>query len=57
MRLKSPTMFSTPNGDVVVPRGAKAQIVIRSATKGNRFHGTSDLVLDLQSISVGGSNT
>jgi len=28
------------NGDVVVPRGANAQIVIRSATKGNRFHGT-----------------
>ena len=42
------------NGDVVVPRGANAQVVIRSATKGNRFHGTSDLVLDLQSISVGG---
>ncbi len=42
------------NGDVVVPRGANAQIIIRSATKGNRFHGTSDLVLDLQSISVGG---
>jgi hypothetical protein len=42
------------NGDVVVPRGANAQIIIRSATKGNRFHGTSDLVLDLQSLSVGG---
>jgi hypothetical protein len=42
------------NGDVVVPRGANAQIVIRSASKGGRFHGTSDLVLDLQSISVGG---
>src|SRR6266446_4243925 len=42
------------NSDVVVPRGANAQVVIRSATKGNRFHGTSDLVLDLQSISVGG---
>ena len=42
------------NGDVVIPHGANAQIVIRSATKGNRFHGTSDLVLDLQSISVGG---
>ena len=42
------------NGDTVVPRGANAQIIIRSATKGNRFHGTSDLVLDLQSISVGG---
>jgi hypothetical protein len=42
------------SGDTVVPRGANAQVIIRSATKGNRFHGTSDLVLDLQSISVGG---
>jgi hypothetical protein len=42
------------NGDTVVPRGANAQVIIRSATKGNRFHGQSDLVLDLQSISVGG---
>jgi len=42
------------NGDVVVPRGANAQIVIRSASKGGRFRGTSDLGLDLQSISVGG---
>jgi hypothetical protein len=42
------------NGDVVVPHGANAQIVIRSATKGGRFKGTSDLVLDLQSVSVGG---
>jgi len=42
------------NGDVVIPRGANAQIVIRSASKGGRFKGTSDLVLDLQSIAVGG---
>src|SRR5215470_3492985 len=42
------------DGSVVVPRGANAQIVIRSASKGGRFKGTSDLVLDLQSISVGG---
>jgi hypothetical protein len=42
------------NGDVVVPRGANAQIVIRSASKGGRFKGMSDLVMDLQSISVGG---
>jgi hypothetical protein len=42
------------SGSVVVPRGANAQVVIRSASKGGRFHGTSDLVLDLQSISVGG---
>ena len=42
------------NGDVVIPHGSGAQIVIRSASKGGRFHGTSDLVLDLQSISVEG---
>src|SRR5215467_9973133 len=41
-------------GDVVVPHGSNAQIVIRSASKGGRFRGTSDLVLDLQSISVEG---
>lgn len=42
------------SGDVVIPHGSNAQIVIRSASKGGRFHGTSDLVLDLQSISVEG---
>lgn len=42
------------NGDVVIPHGSNAQIVIRSASKGGRFRGTSDLVLDLQSISVEG---
>src|SRR5215470_10598223 len=42
------------DGNVVVPRGANAQIVIRSASKGGRFKGASDLVLDLQSISVAG---
>ena len=42
------------SGDVVIPRGSNAQIVIRSASKGGRFHGASDLVLDLQSISVEG---
>jgi len=42
------------DGDVVVPHGSNAQIVIRSASKGGRFRGASDLVLDLQSISVEG---
>ena len=42
------------NGDVVIPRGSNAQVAIRSASKGGKFHGTSDLVLDLQSISVEG---
>lgn len=42
------------NGDVVIPHGSNAQIVIRSASKGGRFRGASDLVLDLQSVSVDG---
>jgi hypothetical protein len=42
------------DGDLVIPRGSNARIVIRSATKGGRFKGTSDLVLDLESVSVGG---
>lgn len=41
-------------GAVVIPRGSNAQIVIRSATKGSRFRGASDLVLDLQSVSIEG---
>jgi hypothetical protein len=41
-------------GGVVIPRGANAQIVIRSASRGGRFRGSSDLVLDLASVSVGG---
>jgi hypothetical protein len=41
-------------GDVVIPRGANAQIVIRSAAKGGRFHGTSDLILDLAAVSIDG---
>jgi hypothetical protein len=40
--------------DVVIPRGSNAQIVIVSAAKGGRFHGASDLVLDLASVSVDG---
>jgi hypothetical protein len=42
------------SGAVVIPRGANAQIIIRSASQGGRFRGSSDLVLDLASISVGG---
>lgn len=40
------------NGDVVIPHGSNARIIIRSASKGGRIRGASDLVLDLQSISV-----
>jgi hypothetical protein len=42
------------NGDVVIPHGSDAKLVIRSASKGGRFRGASDLVLDVQSISVEG---
>jgi hypothetical protein len=42
------------DGDVVIPRGSNAQIVIKSASKGGRFRGASDLVLDLNSVSVDG---
>jgi len=41
-------------GAVVIPRGSNAQIVIRSASKGGVFHGASDLIMDLASISIGG---
>lgn len=42
------------DGKVVIPHGSNAQIVIRSASKGGRIRGASDLVLDLDSISVEG---
>jgi hypothetical protein len=42
------------SGEVVIPRGSNAQIVIISAAKGGHVRGASDLVLDLASISVEG---
>jgi hypothetical protein len=42
------------NGDIVIPRGSRARVVIKSASKGGRFHGASDLVLDLQSVAING---
>ena len=41
-------------GGVVIPRGANAAIVIRSASKGGKISGAADLVLDLASVSVDG---
>lgn len=41
-------------GNVVIPRGSNAQIIIRSASKGGRFRGTSDLVMDLVSVTIDG---
>ena len=42
------------DGAVVIPRGSNAQIIIRSASRGGRIKGASDLVLDLDSVSVEG---
>ncbi len=42
------------NGDVVIPRGSRARVVIKSASKGGRFRGASDLVLDLQRVTIDG---
>ena len=41
-------------GDVVLPRGSNAVVVIRSVSKGNRFHDAADLQLDLRSVAVEG---
>ena len=43
-----------PDGDVVLPQGANAKLAVRSASRGGRFKGTSDLLVDLASVSVGG---
>lgn len=42
------------SGAVVIPRGSQASIVIKSASKGGRFRGASDLVLDMQSLNING---
>jgi hypothetical protein len=42
------------DGAVVIPRGANAQIIITSATKGGRIRGASDLQLDLKTVSIEG---
>jgi hypothetical protein len=41
-------------GATVIPRGANAQIVITSASKGGRFTKASDLSLDLKSVAIEG---
>ena len=42
------------DGAVVIPDGSNAKIVIKSVSKGGRFTGASDLVLDLRAVSVEG---
>jgi hypothetical protein len=41
-------------GEVVIPRGAPARIVIKSASKGGKFKGAADLVLDLETVTING---
>ena len=42
------------NGAVVIPRGANAQLIIKSISNGGRIRGSSDLVLALRSVSIAG---
>jgi hypothetical protein len=42
------------SGSVIIPRGSNADVVISSKTKGGRISGSSDLLLDLRSISING---
>jgi hypothetical protein len=42
------------DGKVVIPAGAKAQVIIKSLTQGGRIQGQADLLLDLASVSIDG---
>ena len=42
------------DGKVVIPGGAKAQVVVRSLEQGGKIRGRDDLVLDLASVSIDG---
>jgi len=43
-----------PQGKVVIPVGAKAQVIIKSLTQAGKIKGQADLVLDLASVSIDG---
>jgi hypothetical protein len=42
------------DGATVIPKGANAQLIIKSAAKGGKFRGASDLVVDLNQVSIEG---
>ena len=42
------------DGKVVIPAGAKAQVIIKSLTEGGKIKGQADLLLDLASVSIDG---
>ncbi|MBV8845704.1 MAG: hypothetical protein JO307_23095 [Bryobacterales bacterium] len=44
------------SGAVVIPAGSNAKILIKSAAKGGHIRGASDLVLDLESVSIEGQS-
>jgi len=44
------------DGAVVIPTGSNANLLIKSASKGGHIRGQSDLVLDLDSVSVEGQS-
>ncbi len=41
-------------GEMAIPKGSPARIVILSASQGGRIRGASDLVLDLKSVTING---
>jgi hypothetical protein len=41
-------------GNCVIPRGSNAQIVIKSASRGGKIRGASDLVLDVSTVAIEG---
>ena len=43
-----------PAGDVVLPQGANAQLIMRATTNGGRISQSSAVLVDLASVSVGG---
>jgi len=45
---------SNASGQIVIPKGAEAELVIRQVKSAGAVTGSSDLALDLQSIKVGG---
>ena len=42
------------HGKVVIPRGARAELVTRSVSKGGKIRGASELVLGVKSVSIHG---
>lgn len=48
------TAVRDAHGKLVIPPGARARLVIKSASKGGKIQGAADLVLALRSVSIDG---